>query len=76
MFLFVINKRIHKVLSESNRCSFRGALCKSMWIKVMPGRIPGDFLKLSLTFQIESNLRMIHLTAREKTLTKSVHEKE
>ena len=69
VFHFVVNERICKVLSERTRCSFGGALYKSLGIKVMHGRIPGDFLKPSLAFQRESNSRTIHSTAVENTLT-------
>ena len=60
---------IRKVLSDRTRCSFGDALYKSPGIKVMHGRIPGDFLKTSLIFQIESNSRTIHSTAMENTPT-------
>ena len=69
MFLFVINERMRKVLSQRTRCSLGGVLSESPGIKVMHGRIPGDFVKPSLIFRIESNSRTIHSTAMENTLT-------
>ena len=69
VFLFGINKRIRKVLSERTRCSFGSALYKSPGIrKLMHCRIP-HFLKPSLTFRIESNSKTIHSMAMENTLT-------
>ena len=58
--------------SEWIQCLFGGALYKSQGIKVMHGRIPGDFLKPSLIFRIESNSRNYSFDASmviENTLT-------
>ena len=41
---------------------------KILGIKVMCGKMPGDFLKTSLISWIESNSRTIHLIAMENTL--------
>ena len=53
VLLFVMNERLRKVLSEKTRCSLEDALYKSPDIKVMHGRVSGNFLKPSLILRID-----------------------
>ena len=74
VFLFVINERIRKVLSERTQYSFGGALYKSSGIKlIMHGRIPVKFEDHSL-IAVENTL--MSTQNQHHVQRNSAHEKE